>query len=99
MHMGSPALFSQTDIDTIDQRYFILMEATAHVIVLCSRYTGHQWLMQRDTHGGVRLSHRHSSRDPWHPQAYRCSGPHTLFAALHVIRSHDAYVLHTVRIK
>ena len=83
---------SRSDISMIDTDYFSIVEATPFYIVLESKNTGHSWhLLHTEANGHVsyRISHRHHTQDPFHPQT---SAP-GISAACDYIKRHDAFHL------
>lgn len=86
-------MFSKDELQSIDRRYFKVMQAGAFCIVLESRNTGHQWWIGPIGFGDeIQLHHRHKRSYPWHLQKL-FGKRHTLPGAIDEIKCHDRYVL------
>lgn len=91
-------MIDQTDIDSINKKYFEIIEKKDYTIVIRSRDTGHYWCLLEQVYNDHRffqISHRHHAENPYHIQKSRP----TIADCCEYIQSHDAYHLKKERRK
>lgn len=91
-------MIDQTDVDSINKKYFEIIEKKDYTIVIRSRDTDHYWCLLEQVYNGHRffqISHRHHATDSYHIQTCRPS----VSVCCEYIRGHDAYHLERTRKK
>ena len=85
-------MIDSTDVESIDKKYFVIIEIKEYTIVIQSRSTGHYWCLLEQVYSGhrtFRISHRHKRSDPYHFQRNKPS----VLACCEYIQDHDRYYL------
>lgn len=91
-------MIDQTDIDSINKKYFEIIEKKDYTVVIRSRNTGHYWCLveqEYNSHRFFQISHRHHSSGPFHLQKSRSS----IEQCCEYIQSHDLYHMERERKK
>ena len=88
-------MFSQKDLDCVDNKYFRILGYNSFCITLQSKNTLHYWHMISQEYGKIRtieIFHRHRDTGEYHSHGHAS----TVRKAINSIQSHDQFQL-TVR--
>ncbi len=86
-------MFTTTELKSIDQTYFHIINAGCYAVTLQSKNTKHYWHIvhqQYPTFVSCRIQHKHKEAYPFHDQGSALD----LKQAIEEIKSHDQYHLH-----
>lgn len=82
-------MFTREELDTINTKYFQILQLGGYAVTLKSRYTGHCWhIVSQDYVGqtGCQIFHTHKQGIPYHEHGRANS----LKTAIKKIKNHDA---------